>query len=64
MRKAVFLTLLLLAGCGKPQPPAGKWEGGTDTNGTIVVALVTFVQPEKREMIEIVPPAKLQPRSL
>ena len=40
MRKAVFLTLLLLAGCGKPQPPAGKWEGGTDTNGTIVVARV------------------------
>ncbi|MBN9443247.1 MAG: histidine kinase [Bosea sp. (in: a-proteobacteria)] len=28
-----------------------------------MVALVTFVQPEKREMIEIVPPAKLQPRS-
>jgi hypothetical protein len=40
MRKALFLTLLLLAGCGKPQPPAGKWEGGTDTNGTIVVARV------------------------
>jgi hypothetical protein len=40
MRKAVFLALLLLAGCGKPQPPVGKWEGGTDTNGTIVVARV------------------------
>jgi len=27
-----------------------------------MVALVTFVEPEPREMIEIVPPAKLQPR--
>lgn len=27
-----------------------------------MVALVTFVQPVQREMIEIVPPAKLQPK--
>lgn len=27
-----------------------------------MVALVTFVEPQPREMIEIVPPAKLQPR--
>ncbi len=27
-----------------------------------MIALVTFVQPEPREMVEIVPPAKLQPR--
>jgi hypothetical protein len=27
-----------------------------------MVALVTFVQPEPREIIEIVPPARLQPR--
>lgn len=27
-----------------------------------MVALVTFVQPEQREMVEIVPPARLQPR--
>jgi hypothetical protein len=40
MRKAVLLTLLLLAGCGKPQPPTGKWEGGTSTGGTIVAARV------------------------
>ncbi len=40
MRKALFLTLLLLAGCGKPQPPVGKWEGGTITGGSIVVARV------------------------
>ncbi len=43
MRKALFLTLtfgLLLAGCGRQQPPVGKWEGGTLTGGTIVVARV------------------------
>jgi hypothetical protein len=41
MRKALFLTvLLLLAGCGKPQPPVGKWEGGTQAGGTLVVARV------------------------
>lgn len=28
-----------------------------------MVALVTFVQPVQREMIEIVPPAKLQPKN-
>jgi hypothetical protein len=27
-----------------------------------MIALVTFVQPVPREMVEIVPPAKLQPR--
>lgn len=27
-----------------------------------MIALVTFVEPESREMIEVVPPAKLQPR--
>ncbi|KQK28171.1 histidine kinase [Bosea thiooxidans] len=27
-----------------------------------MVALVTFVQPVQREMVEIVPPEKLQPR--
>lgn len=27
-----------------------------------MVALVTFVQPEQREMVEIVPPSKLQQR--
>lgn len=44
MRKALLLTLPLLAGvlagCGKPQPPIGKWEGGLDSYGTIVVARV------------------------
>ena len=27
-----------------------------------MVALVTFVEPQQREMIEVVPPAKLQRR--
>ena len=27
-----------------------------------MLALVTFVKPEPREMIEVVPPAKLQPK--
>ena len=43
MRKALLLTTtlgLLLAGCGKPQPPIGKWEGGGITGGAIVVARV------------------------
>jgi hypothetical protein len=40
MRRVLLLTLLLLAGCGKPQPPMGKWEGGALIGGTIVVARV------------------------
>jgi hypothetical protein len=40
MRWFVFLSLLLLAGCSDPQPPTGKWEGGYDSDGTIVVARV------------------------
>jgi hypothetical protein len=45
MRKARFLISslfvgLLLAGCSKPQPPVGKWEGGIETGGIIVVARV------------------------
>src|SRR3954463_3083932 len=40
MRWFLFLSLLLMAGCSRPQPPIGKWEGGYDANGTIVVARV------------------------
>lgn len=29
-----------------------------------MIALVTFVQPVQREMVEIVPPSKLQPKGL
>lgn len=32
--------LLAMAGCSKPHPPIGKWEGGYDANGTIIVARV------------------------
>jgi hypothetical protein len=40
MRWILFLPLLLLAACSDPKPPVGKWEGGYDSNGTIVVARV------------------------
>jgi hypothetical protein len=40
MRWLLLLPLLLLLGCSKAQPPAGKWEGGYDNDGTIVVARV------------------------
>ena len=40
MRWILLASLLLVAGCSKPQPPVGKWEGGYDNNGTIVVARV------------------------
>lgn len=33
----------VLAGCSKPEPPTGKWEGGADRNGTLVVARVEVV---------------------
>ena len=35
-----FLMLLALAACSKPQPPQGRWEGGTVTNGVVVAARV------------------------
>lgn len=39
---AVLLPLAL-AGCGKPTPPIGKWEGATQQGGTIVVARVEIL---------------------
>ena len=42
-RNKLLLVAVLaaaLAGCGKSQPPVGKWEGGYDGNGLIVVARV------------------------
>jgi hypothetical protein len=45
MHKAILLTTslvvgLFLAGCSKPQPPVGKWEGGTQSGGVLIVARV------------------------
>ena len=39
-RIAVLLVLAALAGCSKPTPPPGRWEGGYSANGTIVAARV------------------------
>jgi hypothetical protein len=44
MRFAALACLLLgLAACSKPQPPVGKWEGGHEAGGTIVVARVEIL---------------------
>ena len=39
-RIALLLVLAALAGCSKPAPPQGRWEGGYAANGTIVAARV------------------------
>ena len=33
----------VLAGCSKPQPPVGKWEGGYESGGDLVVARVEIL---------------------
>ena len=42
MRPAYLLAFALFAltACSKPTPPVGKWEGGTERGGTLVVARV------------------------
>jgi len=40
MRKFILLSLAVLAGCSRPAPPIGKWEGGTTIGGTMVAARV------------------------
>ena len=40
MRKFNLLLVAVLAGCSKPSPPVGKWEGGTTIGGTMVAARV------------------------
>ena len=43
MRALAALMLVLLAACSDPAPPVGKWEGGYEAGGTIVVARVEIV---------------------
>jgi hypothetical protein len=45
MRKTLLFAVaaLLLAACSKPTPPVGKWEGGTESGGTIVAARVEIL---------------------
>ncbi len=41
---ATLTSLILgLAACSKPQPPVGKWEGGTESGGDLVVARVEIL---------------------
>jgi hypothetical protein len=42
MKKSLLFAVLavVLAACSKPAPPVGKWEGGTESGGTIVAARV------------------------
>ncbi len=37
------LALLAVAACSKPTPPVGKWEGGTERGGVLVVARVEIL---------------------
>jgi len=45
MRFAVGLmvALLVVTGCSKPSPPVGKWEGGYESGGDLVVARVEIL---------------------
>ncbi|HYS45877.1 MAG TPA: hypothetical protein VEM35_05540 [Rhizomicrobium sp.] len=45
MRFAVGLmvALLMVTGCSKPSPPVGKWEGGYESGGDLVVARVEIL---------------------
>ena len=36
-------ALLAVAACSKPTPPVGKWEGGTERGGVLVVARVEIL---------------------
>ncbi len=38
-----WMGVALLAACSRPQPPAGKWEGGTESGGTLVAARVEIL---------------------
>jgi len=45
MIKALLFMVLAaaLAGCSKPHPPVGKWEGGYESGGDLVVARVEIL---------------------
>jgi hypothetical protein len=46
MNKVLLLFVVLaaaLAGCGKPTPPVGKWEGGYEAGGDLVAARVEIL---------------------
>jgi len=69
MRRAAFLLALLvpaLAGCSKPAPPVGKWEGGYASNSTLVTARVE-VMPDGQVRVsapdithlDLVPPERM-----
>jgi hypothetical protein len=41
IKSLLFVVLAAaLAGCSKPQPPVGKWEGGYESGGDLVAARV------------------------
>ena len=46
MRLAPFAAafLLVTAGCSKPAPPQGRWQGAYDSGGTLVAARVEIEQ--------------------
>ena len=44
LKALLFVTLAVaLTGCGKPQPPVGKWEGGYEAGGDLVAARVEIL---------------------
>ena len=44
IKSFLFVVLAVaLAGCSKPQPPAGKWEGGYEGGGDLVAARVEIL---------------------
>jgi hypothetical protein len=45
MNKALLFAVMAVAltGCGKPQAPVGKWEGGYESGGDLVAARVEIL---------------------